>query len=476
MLTEPASPSSVLAFVTTLHLAMAALRNHRSAGASPVSSLTLASLALAGTPWLFPSGWGVALGLAVHALWFVTCEALGLTHVPLPSSRPAATAAPAASAAASRRPTPGPPAAPSTPRGFVQTPVLATLDESPDIKTIRLLRPEGFSFEAGQFVPVRLRVDGREYVRCYSISSSPFSAGFLELSVKRQGLVSNALHSTARPGAILSIKAPNGAFRYPAGDDRPIVLLAGGVGITPLVSMLRHAIHAEPSRPVTLIYGGRDEAGLAFKDELLSIARRHPQVRVIFALTRQAVPTGALHLYPGRIDASLLRTAVPDLVHSIAFVCGPTDMIAGLRTVLAELGVPPAQIRSEVFEAAVAAAAGVREEVAVGQGVAGAAPAQRSGSRPDRRTESASGPLQMRCMPGGVTVPVRPGQSLLEAAEESRVDLPSLCRAGVCGTCRVRVTDGQVDCESTTLDAGELGQGYVLACVAMARSHCTVEL
>ena len=145
---------------------------------------------------------------------------------------------------------------PSQPaRGFTQTPMLAVIDESPDIKTIRVQRPAGFDFVAGQFLPVRIRVDGKEQVRCYSISSSPFTEGFLEISVKRQGLVSNALHATARPGGILTVKAPNGHFTYPSGDDRPLVLLAGGVGITPLVSMLRYAVHSEPSRPVTLICG-----------------------------------------------------------------------------------------------------------------------------------------------------------------------------------------------------------------------------
>lgn len=487
MLTEPASPSSVLALLTTVHLGLAALRNHRSSGLAALSSLAFVSLALAALPWLFASPLGLALGVGVHLAWFVACEYLGvspLQRASRGSSAPARAAASqgaqgslasttsAASPAVAARVAS---AAAAPPRGFVQTPILATFEESPDIKTVRMARPESFAFEAGQFVPVRLRVDGKEYVRCYSISSSPNSTGYLEISVKRQGLVSNALHATARPGAILSIKAPNGAFRYPARDDRPIVLLAAGVGITPLLSMLRHAVHAEPSRPVTLIYGARDERNLAFRSELLMLAARHPQVRIIFALSQQATPTGALHIYPGRIDAELLRTTVPDIAHSIALICGPAKMIADVKALLTAFAVPPSQIRHEVFEAAVAAAAGTKEEAAVSATVAAAGGGATARSTGGSRSSVAAG-VQMRCLPSDVAVPVTAGQSLLEAAESAGVEIPSLCRAGVCGTCRVRVTDGSVDCESTTLDDSELGQGYVLACVSMARSNCTVQV
>jgi ferredoxin-NADP reductase len=130
--------------------------------------------------------------------------------------------------------------------------VLAILDETRDIKTFRLARPEGLVFTAGQFVPVRVNINGQPHIRCYSISSSPDVRGYLEISVRRQGLVSSTLHSLLRPGASVSLGTPAGTFVYPAGDDRPIALLAGGVGITPLLSMLRHAVATDPLRPITL--------------------------------------------------------------------------------------------------------------------------------------------------------------------------------------------------------------------------------
>ena len=339
----------------------------------------------------------------------------------------------------------------SRPVGFVQVPILAAFDETPDIKTIRIARPDGFDFEAGQFLTLRVQVQGADFARCYSISSAPSTTGYLEISVKRLGVVSSALHAIARPGATLSIKRPNGRFKYPARDDRPIVLLAGGVGITPLMSMLRHAIHAEPARPVTLLYAAQTERDFAFREELMSVARRHPQARVFFVASREPSPSPAI--YPGHIDETLLRATVPDLPDSMSFVCGPTAMIDGTTALLASLGVPRGQIHHEVFSAAVAAA-----------------------SPPPDTPRSGTSTNEMRCTVSGKTVTVGAGQTLLEAAEQAGIDVPYLCRSGVCGTCRVHVLEGEVECPSTTLDEADRRDGFVLACVSTAQSSCAVEL
>ncbi len=436
-------PSSVLGFVTTIHLGMASLRNHRRATPAPVSSLAAVSLLFAATPWLFPTAAGLAFGLAVHVAWFIACEVL---VPPLPPTQKAPARPPAPKPAAA------PPPAHARPRGFLEVPVLATFNETADIKTIRLRRPEGFEFEAGQFIAVRTRVDGKDVSRCYSVSSSPDVRGYFEISVKRQGVVSNALHATARPGAQLSVRSPNGAFKYPSADDRPILLIAGGVGITPLMSMLRHAVHTEPSRPATLLYSARTEADFAFRDELVALVRRHPQIRVQLACSKASSPD----VYPGRIDAELIREMVPDAAHSVCFVCGPASMIDHAKAVLAGLGVPAAQIRHEVFEAAIAASA-ARED-------------------PPPVRVSGSSRHQMTCKRSGATAPIAAGQTLLEAAESAGVPIESLCRAGICGTCRVRVIEGNVDCTSDALSPDELAQGFVLACVATARSGCTLDI
>ena len=286
MLTAPPLASSVVALATTVHLACAALRNHRRMTKAPVSALAAISFALAILPWILPSLAGVVLGLIVHAAWFWICE----RFVPKPVTAPAravktaSVGLPAAARAIAR-----PAAAAAPPRAaglpdFVPVPVLAVIEETPSIKTIRVARPESFEFEPGQFLTVRIKIEGKEYARCYSLSSSPYARGYLEISVRRQGLVSNALHASLRPGAMLSVKGPMGVFKYPSGDDRPLVLLAGGIGITPLISMLRHALSRSRLRPVTLLYSARSEEDFAIHDELMSIGRRHQHMKIHFAL------------------------------------------------------------------------------------------------------------------------------------------------------------------------------------------------
>ena len=160
-------------------------------------------------------------------------------------------------------------------------------------------------------------------------------------------------------------------------------------------------------------------------------------------------------MYPGRIDQALVSATMPDLRNAIALICGPQPMIDGMRQLLAGMGMADAQIRYERFEAAVAAAGAKASDT-------------RSGGTGARH--------QMHCSRTGTDVPVAAGQSILEAAEAAGIAIDSLCRSGVCGTCRTRVIDGTVSCESTALDEKDREQGYVLACVASVQSDCTVEV
>jgi len=449
----PALPSSALALGTTVHLALSTLRHHRRPSHGAFSSLTLISLALALTPWFLPSGVGLVLGLALHGVWFIACERLA---PPRPASLPSPPTVSVERRAGSERRA-------GTERrsaGFIQVPLLLVFEETPDIRTFRVARPEGFDFIAGQFLPIRVRIDGRDHVRCYSISSAPSTPGYLEISVKRQGLVSGTLHAMARPGAMLTVRAPGGSFVYPAGDDRPLLLIAGGIGITPMLSMLRHAVAVDPLRRVTLLYSAATPDALAFKDDIRAIVNRHPQARIFFAVTKGE---GGPEFYAGRIDKPLVRTAMPDLANAIAMICGPQPMIAGIRELLAELGMPADQIRSELFETAVAASGGHQAEAA-------------SGMNPGSGFGAASKGHDIACARSKTAVRATAGQTLLEAAEAGGVAIDSICRSGVCGTCRTRVLEGRIDCDSTLLDDADRERGYVLACVSHVQSDCVIDL
>ena len=234
---------------------------------------------------------------------------------------------------------------------FVPVPVLAIFDQTDDIRSFRLGRPKGFDFQAGQYLTVAVNFNGNRDSRCFSISSAPEAGGYLEISVKRRGLASDALHSNVGVGSLLSVKPPTGGFVYPGGDDRPLLLLAGGVGCTPLMSMLHHAVVREPSRPVTFLLSVRTARAIPFRQELGLLRRQHPQLRVGVTLTRENRPG----FCAGRIGEALLRRAAPDPANSYFCVCGPTPMMDEMRRLLAGLGVPASQIRWEVFDNAIAA-------------------------------------------------------------------------------------------------------------------------
>lgn len=424
------APTAVVSFVSTLHLAAILLAAHRGAGPGR-RTLLLPSIALGVLAWLLPSPAFLLAGLAAQAAWLVACERL----VPEAGSVAALPAAPPVPL-----PRPSPAAA-----GFVPAKVLAVLDETPEIRTFRIERPEGFDFRPGQFLMVRVAAGGRDEVRCYSISSAPEAPGYLEISVRRQGTASAALHETVRAGGDLAIRGPGGSFVYPEEKGTPLVLHAGGVGITPMISMLRHAAAADPLRPVTLVYTVRTEADIAFRDELAQLARRAPGVRVLVSLSRGEPAPGFLS---GRMDAERVARTVADVAKAIHLICGPGPMIASLREGLSRLGVPPERVRFEAFEAAAASAA-----EAAADGAEHEVRFARSGL--SRRVPSAT--------------------CLLDAAEEAGVPIESMCRGGSCGTCRTRLLSGRVLDAGTALTDDERARGWVLPCVARAAGDCALD-
>ena len=452
LLTTAAEPQ-VLALATTAHVAILLLRASRNPAASRHALLLAPSLALSVSPWWFPTPAGLILGLVLHAGWFAACErwtpAAEKATTPPPSQRQGSS-----TSAAEKKQNPQPLGKrSSSPAGFVQVPVIGVFPETSDITTFRMARPEGFSFSAGQFTSVKVNIDGKPVVRCYSVSSAPETAGYFEISVKRQGLMSGTLHASVRPGSMMSVMPPAGGFAYPSNDDRPLALLAGGVGITPLMSMLRHAVAADPTRPVTLLYSVNTHSDVAFRDELRLLGCRHPQVKIAITTTRGPRATEYLS---GRIDGRMIAEQVDDLNNSIFMICGPGPMIDCMKATLAGLGVPDAQIRDEAFAAAVASTV---ESPAI----------------LNETDVSPSASFQLRLVDSGTTISASDQDTLLAACEAAGIDLPSACRAGVCGTCRARLIDGRVRCDSDFLGEADTADGYILPCVSWPESDCAME-
>jgi ferredoxin-NADP reductase len=384
--------------------------------------------------WILTTPAWLAAGLVAHVAW--TLAAVKLSTPLAPSRATNSRQAAASASATAARPSPAPP-------GFVPASVLAVIDETPAIRTFRFSRPPGFDFLPGQFLMVKVEVDGSSVARCYSISSPPAASGYLEISVKRQGRVSNALHETLRAGGTLSIHPPLGRFTAPSGNDG-LVLVAGGIGITPLISVIRHVVATQPTRRVTLLYSVRDRGDAAFDAELSCLAQHHAQLRVVMTVTSGDPGTWR----GGRIDARLLRASVDDLQHSEFLICGPLAMIDDVREMLAVLDVPPERVRFEAFEAAVAVASQGREAGQAGR---------------------------LRLTLSGAEVDVQSSETLLDAAERAGARITSFCRAGICGTCSTRLVSGDVRCTAEALTDQERQKGYVLPCQSWAAGDCALE-
>jgi ferredoxin-NADP reductase len=446
------------ASLTAVHLAIAALRHHR-ARSSVVNPFVFPSFLFAVTPWIWPSPLALGLFLAGHLAWVVLCEILAPAATTPQASVRSATSAPKNAAprqtSTAHRPSSSVPA----PGGFTETSVLAVLDEATDIRTFRLARPPGFDFTAGQFVPVRVSIDGKPHVRCYSISSSPDARGYLEISVRRQGLVSTTLHATLRTGSRLLIGRPAGHFVYPGGDDRPLALLAGGIGITPLLSMLRYAISSDPSRPIALLYSARNPQAAAFYSELQVIAQRHPHVRIAVTMSEPSTPAP---WRCGHIDAEMVRQYVAHPSHTIFCICGPVPMMSAMEQLLTGEGVPADQIRRENFDTALAATQINAPPAAAASSAVTPSP---QGSKHYEITFAAT----------GRSVTANGSHSLLEMAEAEGIGIPSSCRSGVCQACRTRVAEGDVDCQSSVLDPDDRAEGFILPCVSWPQSDVVLE-
>jgi ferredoxin-NADP reductase len=419
-----------------------------------MSPFVFPSFLIAVTPWLWSSPLALALSIAVHLGWVAACEILA--PAPVGAKTPARSSSSTPPRPVAARPPKTVQAPAGHTGGFAPTAVLAVLDEATDIRTFRLARPSGFEFVAGQFVPVRVSVDGKPHVRCYSISSSPDARGYVEISVRRQGLVSTTLHATLRTGSQLLIGRPAGQFVYPSGDDRPLALLAGGIGITPLLSMLRYAVSSDPVRPIVLLYSARNPQAAAFYSELQVFAQRHPQVRIAVTMSDRSTPAP---WRSGHIDAQMVRQYVPHPSHTIFCICGPVPMMAAMEQMLTAEGVPASQIRSENFDTAMAAT------VINAPATAAATIQKPAGQKQFDVTFSAS----------GRTVSASGSQTLLEAAEAEGIEMSFSCRSGVCQACRTRVADGDVDCQSSVLDPEDRAAGFILPCVSWAQSDCVLE-
>ena len=229
--------------------------------------------------------------------------------------------------------------------------IVETSPQTQRTKSLFLELPEWPGHRAGQHVDVRLTAeDGYQAERSYSIASAPES-GRIELVVERldDGEVSPYLADELHEGDGLELRGPIGGwFAWDAKEGGPLLLVAGGSGIAPLMAMARHRKAAGSDTPVRLLYSSRSYAEIIFRQELETVADDDETLEVIQTLTRSR-PEG-WRGYDRRIDGEMLReVAYPPEEHPLAFVCGPTPLVETVATALVDLGHDPNRVKTERF-------------------------------------------------------------------------------------------------------------------------------
>lgn len=336
--------------------------------------------------------------------------------------------------------------------------VVGLFPETGSVRTFRLAPADGgpipFAHRAGQFLNLSLQIDGKRVSRSYTIASPPTRDAYVELTVKREdhGHVSRFLHDMLMTGHLVIVSAPAGRFTFDPTSADAILLIAGGVGITPIMAILRELTDRSWPGRIDLVFSVRSTSDVIFSDELRLLSSRHPNLKVHITITRDAPAEWSGPR--GRITADLLKTLVPDVASRPAFVCGPDVMAADVRKVLLGLGVPADLITLESFTPAAAT------------------PAE------DNSTDTPDGvaTATVTFARSDVSAPLPERKTVLDVAESVGVPIDYQCRSGICGTCRCKLLSGHVTMPvRDALTDGDEAEGYILACQAHATGDITID-
>lgn len=332
--------------------------------------------------------------------------------------------------------------------------VAAVVDETPFIRSFYFESVDGAPlppYKPGQFLPIRVPASqsGEPLLRTYTLSDS-HDARRYRISVKREGIASNWLHDRLAAGALIEAKRPGGAFFYDETSPRPAVFISAGIGITPMIAMLHHALKptaqdglqsGKPGRRLFFFHGARTDGERPFSAHLKDLAMRHAAISLHLFDSAGDVQTQGVSI--GRVGIDALKRVLPFDDYDF-YLCGPERFMRDLYEGLRGLNVADERIRFEAF---------------------GPASVKRTSTRVATEVKDTQVTVPITFARSKQTLPWSPGDgSLLEFAEAHGIDAPSSCRSGMCGTCSTRVLSGSVRYDGEV--EAEIEAGSALVCMA----------
>ncbi len=328
-------------------------------------------------------------------------------------------------------------------------------DETHDVKTFRFVNPDGgplpFEHVAGQYINLHLTIDGRRVNRSYTIASSPTRGAYCEISVKKvaNGYGSKHLHETWSEGQRVKVSAPAGKFYFAGHEAERVVLIAGGIGITPMMSVVRSLTDRGWKGDIYLLFSVRFVKDVVFADELAYLQARFPNLHL--KLTVSGDPDTAWDGARGNITREMIAGFVPGLARGPVMLCGPDKMMTAMREILVGMGIPDGEIHQEAFISTPPVEPTAEEPLEPG------ALANITFRRAGKTAESTE-------------------LTVLEAAEDCGVAIPFECRSGICGQCKTKLVSGKVAMEvQDALTPADRSKGLILACQARAARDIVVD-
>jgi ferredoxin-NADP reductase len=332
------------------------------------------------------------------------------------------------------------------------------LRETHDVATFvfSARRPCLFRFKPGQFLTLELTIDGQQVNRCYTISASAARPHRLSITVKRQpgGVVSNWLHDHLRPGGHIRAIGPLGSFT-PLPGARKWLMLSGGSGVTPLMSMTRTSCDLADGRDIVFVHAARSPADIIFRGELAAMAAQEPALRLAH-VCESAAGEGHWPGFTGRLSLPMLRLVAPDFLERDVFCCGPAPFMDGVRAMLGEAGFDMVRYSQESF---------VFEELTPAEQDATAEAAPVAGDT-----------FRIEFAKSGRAVECGPDTTILAAARAAGLKLPSSCTRGLCGTCKSRVLSGTLTMKHEGgIRQREIDAGMALLCCGKPTSDMVID-